>query len=73
MKKHMVCNQCGKQFKYKDDILLEEVLTVRKDWGFFSKKDLQIHSFALCEECYDRLIQTFAVSVDIEEKTMVMD
>ena len=73
MKKYTVCNQCGKHFLYKNDILQEDVLVVHKEWGYFSEKDLQIHSFALCEQCYDRFIHSFAVPVEVEEKTMVMD
>lgn len=73
MKKYNFCNQCGRELQYENDILREDILAVRKDWGFFSKKDLQVHSFALCEECYDCLIQSFAIPVEVEEKTMVMD
>ena len=46
--KNVYCNACGRQIRKDNDILKEEVLKVTKDWGYFSKKDLQIHEFVLC-------------------------
>ena len=41
----------------------EGVLHVRKDWGFFSEKDLVRHEFDVCEQCYDKLIAEFQIPV----------
>lgn len=38
MKKYNFCNQCGRALQYENDILREDILAVKKDWGFFSKK-----------------------------------
>ena len=65
----IVCNKCGKRVEYIDGILKEDFCYVKKEWGFFSKKDLQVHSFNLCEECYDRLVEGFRVPIIIEEKS----
>ena len=50
MKKYNFCNQCGRALQYENDILREDILAVKKDWGFFSKKDLQVHSI-VCNSC----------------------
>ena len=73
MKEYRVCNKCGRKLHYKHGVLKEDALMIKKDWGYFSQKDLQIHSFALCEECYDRWIETFAVPVKRIEKKMVLE
>jgi [ribosomal protein S18]-alanine N-acetyltransferase len=58
----MVCNKCGKQIpEFKD------YLYVEKEWEFFSKKDLELHMFRICEECYDELVGSFAVPVTIKD------
>lgn len=60
------CNKCGKEIKMENGILKEEILEVEKRWGYFSKKDNEIHSFDLCEECYDQLISQFKIPVEDE-------
>lgn len=65
----IVCNKCGKRVEYIDGILKEDFCYVKKEWGYFSKKDLTVHSFNLCEECYDRLVEGFRVPIIIEEKS----
>ena len=65
----IVCNKCGKRVEYIDGILKEDFCHVKKEWGFFSKKDLKVHSFNLCEECYDQLVEGFRVPIIIEEKS----
>ena len=65
----IVCNKCGKRVEYIDGILKEDFCYVKKEWGFFSKKDLKVHSFNLCEECYDQLVEGFRVPIIIEEKS----
>ena len=41
----------------------------KKQWGFFSKKDMKLHSFVLCEECYDRITAQFVIPPDVSEVT----
>lgn len=62
------CNKCGKliysdELKQKDDYI-----KVIKEWGYFSNKDMETHSFELCEECYDNLIKTFKFQPTITKK-----
>lgn len=62
----IVCNMCKKEIEVVNGIAKEDVLTVEKRWGYFSNKDNEVHRFDLCEECYDRLIESFAIPIDKE-------
>lgn len=62
----IICNQCGKEIEVVNGIAKEEVLTVEKQWGYFSDKDNEFHQFDLCEDCYDKLISSFKIPVEIE-------
>lgn len=57
------CNACGKVLKERNGILMEDVFEGKKEWGYFSKKDLEFHDFLLCETCYDQMIAGFAIPV----------
>ena len=48
------------------EILEEDVLSVDKRWNYFSNKDNEVHHFDLCENCYDELIATFQIPIEIE-------
>lgn len=65
------CNGCGRElrnFGEKEEIL-EDVFEGKKQWGYFSKKDMMFHSFLLCEECYDDMVSRFAIPPKVEEVT----
>lgn len=59
----MKCNQCGKELKIENGILAEDCLQVKKEWGYFSEKDLETDEFCLCEACYDALVASFRIPV----------
>lgn len=61
----VVCNQCNKE-------IIGDYLRVKKEWGYFSDKDTQIHEFALCEKCYDMLVSTFITAPVVEFKKEVI-
>ncbi|MCB7306354.1 hypothetical protein NE683_19890 [Bariatricus massiliensis] len=61
----IICNQCGKEIEVVNGIAKEEVLTVEKQWGYFSDKDTEFHQFDMCEQCYDKLISSFRIPVEI--------
>lgn len=67
--KELFCNQCGKKLKMENDILKEDAFEAKKQWGYFSKKDAVLHSFVLCEKCYDEMISNFVIPVKITEVT----
>lgn len=62
----IICNKCGKEIAVKNNIAEEEVLSVQKQWGYFSKKDNEVHKFDLCESCYDAFIQSFQIPIEVE-------
>lgn len=66
------CNMCGKSIDKKNDILLEDVLSVKKVWGFFSSQDGIQYEFDLCESCCSRLLEGFQIpAVVTEEKELL--
>lgn len=68
----MRCNACGKLIMIENNLLKEDVFEAVKEWDYFSKKDLEIHRFNLCEECYDRIISSFVIPVEVNVKNEVM-
>ena len=67
-KKQVCCNQCGRPLLP----IEEDALVVKQEWGYFSKKDLQVHEFALCEQCYDQMVEKFAMPITISDKREVL-
>ena len=65
----MKCNSCGKTIIFENDIMKEDVFEAAKVWGYFSKKDMEVHKFNLCEECYDKIVEGFEVPIVIEDKS----
>ncbi len=63
----VVCNSCGRMIRLNHGTEREDALFVKKDWGFFSEKDLETHEFVLCESCYDKMINSFCKKVSISE------
>lgn len=58
------CNQCGQVILSNNEHV--DYLKVSKSWGYFSNKDLQIHTFYICESCYDNLIKNFVIPINIK-------
>ena len=66
------CNSCGKKIETTDNIKREDYLSIKKEWGYFSKKDGEIHSIFLCESCYDIWTKQFKLPVKVEEQTELL-
>ncbi|WFR57912.1 hypothetical protein QA584_02180 [Anaerocolumna sp. AGMB13025] len=66
------CNVCGKKIVIEQGIMKEDVFEAAKEWGYFSKYDLEIHKFNICEECYDKLISTFKIPIEVVKKKEVL-
>ncbi len=58
------CNRCKKQIKSRSGIAQEGLFHAETDWGYFSEKDGERHSFDLCEDCYDEITEAFAIPVE---------
>lgn len=69
MRKEMYCNACGRVIKMEHGIPVEDVFEAKKQWGYFSSKDMQMHSFVLCERCYDQMVANFVYPPEISEVT----
>lgn len=67
--KEVVCNVCGRALKMEKGILMEDAFEAKKQWGYFSKKDATLHSFLICEDCYDKMVAQFAIPPTVEEVT----
>lgn len=67
--KQVVCNCCGRTLNVEQGILKEGACRLETEFGYFSDKDMEIHSFDLCEACYDRIVSGFAVPVEVKERT----
>jgi RNase P subunit RPR2 len=68
----MHCNCCGKILRFENGMLKEDAFEATKEWGYFSERDLEIHHFNLCEECYMKLISEFKIPVEIRKKLEVL-
>lgn len=66
-----ICNACGKKLSMKNGILQEDALIIKKEWGYFSHKDLEIHGIILCEDCYDKWVAQLKIPIDITQKNEV--
>lgn len=62
------CNSCGKKLKVENGILKEDAFEASKEWGYFSKRDLEVHHFTLCEECYEKMTEQFLIPVNVKKK-----
>ncbi len=62
------CNSCGKVMKVENGILKEDAFEATKEWGYFSNRDMEVHQFNLCEECYDKITSKFVIPVEIRKK-----
>lgn len=68
----VICNLCGKKIPLEKGVPQEGVFHGEADWGYFSEKDGEHHSFDLCESCYDKMLEQFQIPAQITEKTEFM-
>ncbi|MDD2978955.1 MAG: hypothetical protein PHN80_03185 [Hespellia sp.] len=62
------CNRCGKELPMDHGMVKAGVFSMDFEWGYFSEKDGQKHSFDLCEACYDEMTGQFQIPVTVVEK-----
>lgn len=60
----VICNCCGKKIKAERGIIKEGVFMAEIKWGYFSKKDGEVHSFDICESCYDKMTESFQIPIE---------
>lgn len=61
-----VCNCCGRVLKQ------EEYVRIEQRWGYFSKKDGTIQKGIICEECFERIAEQFAIPLEEEMVTELL-
>ena len=64
----ILCNVCGKNLRVENGILKEDAFEAVKEWGYFSNRDMEVHHFNLCEECYEKMISQFLIPVEVRKK-----
>ncbi|NCC15497.1 MAG: hypothetical protein EOM28_03995 [Clostridia bacterium] len=57
----VVCNCCGKEIPLVREGIWEEYFHGEKSWGYLSKQDGRQDSFDLCQECYEKMLETFKI------------
>ena len=70
--KMAICNCCKKSLEIQNGIITEGVFSVEYAFGYFSRKDEEIHKFDMCENCYDEWIKNFEIPVDIVNNTELL-
>jgi len=68
----VICNKCKKAIKIEGDIVKEGLFEAEYRFGYFSRKDGEIHKFDLCEDCYDQITADFLIPPEITEVTEVL-
>lgn len=63
----VICNSCGRKLLVEGGIVKEGCFHMDTVFGYFSRKDGQIHSFDLCEDCYDKMTAQFRIPVEEKE------
>ena len=69
MEKRIICNCCGTAIGTEKDLVTQDYLYIKKEWGYFSRKDGVVQEFRLCEACYDEWIKNFQIPVHTIEAT----
>ncbi len=69
--KYILCNKCGKKINFKHKFKRQDYLDVKKNWGYHSDYDGQVHSFQICRECYKELINSFEIKPKIKKNSFL--
>ncbi len=71
-KLEVLCNCCKKKIRVENGIVMEGVLSVQADWGYFSGKDGEIHKFDICEQCYEKWVSQFKIPIEVVSKNEML-
>lgn len=72
MENNIICNVCGRKLVVCGGIPKEDYILVHKNWGYFSKKDGKTYNVIICEECFDKLTEKFAVPISVKDTTELL-
>ena len=65
-------DQIDLEIKVDNGIVKEGAFSITYGWGYFSKKDGETHSLDLCEDCYDELIKSFNIPINIVDRNEIV-
>lgn len=57
--RRVICNGCGREIPLDS----ADYFHGEKTWGYFSEQDGKQDCFDLCEDCYRRLTESFAIKL----------
>lgn len=57
------CNHCARRLESKNGIVREDYIEIQKAWGYFSKNDGITQEFVICEQCAQKLVNSFLIPV----------
>lgn len=66
------CNKCGRKAIIDKGIIKEGIFSITYGWGYFSRKDGETHNLDLCEDCYDELIKSFNIPINVIERNEIV-
>ena len=66
------CNKCGKSLLVENGFVKEGCFHAEYSFGYFSTKDGMSHTWDMCEDCYDKMIQEFAIPVQETENNELL-
>ncbi|MCL2719231.1 MAG: hypothetical protein FWE14_10690 [Lachnospiraceae bacterium] len=68
----VICNKCKKAIKVEGNIIKEGLFEAEYRFGYFSNKDSEVHSFDLCEDCYDLITGDFLIPPEVTEVSEIL-
>ena len=54
----IICDACKKEIRKNIFNEFDEYYHIEKEWGYHSDKDGRKDSFDICEECYDKMLNS---------------
>lgn len=57
------CNACGAEIPLVGEGLWADYFHGEKAWGYFSEQDGREDSFDICQSCYDKWTDSFAIKI----------
>jgi len=60
----VTCDRCGGSC-WDDEHMNLEYAEMKSMWGYGSKKDCERHKIQVCEKCYDEIVATMKINVQV--------
>lgn len=69
----LFCNSCGREICIEIGKDMEEYFHIRKNWGYFSRKDGITQIADVCESCMEKWMSQFAIPPETTERTELFE